>query len=151
MGRIVAVKLRSAIACLAAAIVLLSGDVAAARPAEIVPPAGSAYWTWGCGNVPEFCYFKHYDANHDNGGWGRGFTSTGFYNIGAQGYGDQTSSIWNRFGKPVVLYDWNLHERCWIFLWYSTDGNWGNLPTNIDNRTDGISVGGEIPLEGICK
>ncbi|WP_146044335.1 hypothetical protein [Amycolatopsis sp. BJA-103] len=134
---------RGTVTSLAATLLLLGSSVTASATVEDVPPEGSDYYIWNCTYL-EFCYFKHYGARHENGGWGRGFLENGFYNIGADGYGDQTSSIWNRSGVQVWGYDWHQSNQCWKEIWVSPNGNWGDLDPKVDNLTDAISVGGKV-------
>lgn len=61
------------------------------------------------------------------------------------GINDQITSIWNRGSLVVRLYDYIGYTGCYVLLWQSNPGNWGNLPPQTNDRTDLVRVGGFEP------
>lgn len=61
-----------------------------------------------------------------------------FDNIGLQGIGDRTSSVYNRTRHRVNLANWN--GKAWEHLVHANPGQRFNLPASANNRTDAVHV-----------
>jgi hypothetical protein len=122
-------------------------DVAAsatapAQGSAVANEADAVPWpTYDSCQVGWFCAYEHFHGNGGQPGWMYAISGgPGFADLTGEIERDNISSIYNRSGYTVRLYDYNPVGGCWWLLWTSPPGNWGNI-AHIDNRTDYIGFG----------
>jgi hypothetical protein len=99
-------------------------------------PAWVTIRDWDCSPG----YSCYYDGRNGTG-WRWVAPSCGWFDLGRMRppFNDRISSIWNRGGGAIDLYNWDGRSR-WIYLGTVPIGARGNLPPQIDNIVDAVRI-----------